>query len=144
MSTRYTTHPDEMEVHYNMGSDVEIIGYNHHGKTFLCGGCETPITISVRGVKNGQLLHPSKTVPLKGYPHTGGFHDSNGKKWWLFVHCPKCEYDTAMLKIPLLEKKFEHKSKLELEEREFDGILGDVQNHIENCSCPYCSESNIP
>ena len=49
-----------------------------------------------------------------------------------------------MLKIPLLEKKFEHKSKLELEEREFDGILGDVQNHTENCPCPYCSESNIP
>ena len=110
MITSYTTHPDEIEIHYNHGGSLEIMAYNHHGKTFLCGGCETPITIRARGVKNGIVVgvgpYRIGSSPLKAYPHDGGFEDSNGKKWWIFVHCPKCKYDTAMLKIPHLEKKF--------------------------------------
>jgi hypothetical protein len=34
-----------------------------------------------------------------GYPHEGGYVDSKGRKWWLFITCPFCEYDWALCKV---------------------------------------------
>lgn len=28
-----------------------------------------------------------------GYEHSGGLEDAQGKTWWVFYECPKCEYE---------------------------------------------------
>lgn len=34
------------------------------------------------------------------YPHDGGiFINEAGEKLWLYLHCDKCEYDTALWKL---------------------------------------------
>jgi len=42
------------------------------------------------------------TFPLtspKGYLHDGGLEDKDGKSWWLYYTCPKCEYDWSWWKL---------------------------------------------
>jgi len=45
----------------------------------------------------------NKTIasyPIVGYPdHPDGYPDKDGHKWWLFITCPFCGYDTALWKI---------------------------------------------
>lgn len=43
--------------------------------------------------------------PMIGKPHDGGFADSKGFKWWLFIICPYCAYETALWKIAKRLKK---------------------------------------
>lgn len=40
-----------------------------------------------------------KIDKLYGYEHDGGLVDSTGKKWWVFYHCKKCNYNTSFPKI---------------------------------------------
>ena len=34
-----------------------------------------------------------------GYRHGGGVKDQYGITWWMYVRCPKCDYDWALWKI---------------------------------------------
>ena len=47
---------------------------------------------------------------IMGYEHSGGSKDSFGKRWWMYVHCPKCEYDWALHKIDKRVQKLESDS----------------------------------
>lgn len=60
----------------------------------------------IRKFKNVQfncigICHkPIAASPIIGYPdHEGGFADKDGRKWWLFIHCVYCGYDTSLWKI---------------------------------------------
>lgn len=47
---------------------------------------------------------------IMGYEHSGGVKDATGKKWWMYVHCSKCEYDWALHKIDKQVQKMEKDS----------------------------------
>lgn len=34
-----------------------------------------------------------------GYPHDSGLADKDGNKWWLFLHCDKCNYEWSYWKV---------------------------------------------
>jgi len=57
----------------------------HAGEQFTCvGPCNKPLSTDV----------------IWGYPdHSGGFADKDGRKWWLYVKCPLCNYATSLWKI---------------------------------------------
>jgi hypothetical protein len=67
-----------------LGGEVETFMKEKLGKTMRClGTCNKNIVIS----------------ELRGYPHTDGLADAEGKKWWVYVHCDTCNYDTSFGKI---------------------------------------------
>ena len=35
---------------------------------------------------------------FRGYPHEGGLADAEGKKWWVYYHCPNCHYEWSFTK----------------------------------------------
>ena len=73
---------DERTVTERMGGEIEQTITSMKGKKFTCS-CKQKITV------NGWL----------GYPHDGGLTDKEGKKWWIYVECPKCEYDWSWHKV---------------------------------------------
>jgi hypothetical protein len=76
---------DERTITERMGGEIEQEIKKLMGKHFYCGGnCKQKITI-------GAWL---------GYPHEGGLADKNGKRWWVYIECPKCEYDWSIGKLP--------------------------------------------
>lgn len=56
---------------------------------------------------NCTCKHLIESPNIMGYEHKGGHKDATGKKWWLFVHCPKCKYDWALHKIDKRVIQFE-------------------------------------
>jgi len=62
----------------------------------------------------GKVLAVNKMVD--GYAHDGGYEDSKGKKWWLYLHCPKCSYDWALWKI--VRRVREYREKFEKGEKQ--------------------------
>jgi hypothetical protein len=76
---------DERTITERMGGEIEQKIKELKGKTFTCSlNCKQKITV-------GAWL---------GYPHEGGLADKDGKKWWIYVECPKCSYDWSWHKIP--------------------------------------------
>ncbi len=73
---------DERTITERLGGEIEPIIKELKGKVFTCS-CKQKITV-------GAWL---------GYPHEGGLTDKNGKKWWVYVECPKCEYDWSWHKV---------------------------------------------
>ena len=66
-----------------LGGDAEEIMLMLLGQEFACD-CGNPL-----------LIHE-----FRGYaPHSSGYADKHGRKWWIYVHCPKCEYDWALWKV---------------------------------------------
>ncbi len=77
--------PDDTLMHPDMGGEVAVELDKLSGVQFRCIGiCGKTIA----------------ALPLYGYKHDNGYADKNGEKWWLFVHCPYCGYDTAIWKLP--------------------------------------------
>ena len=35
----------------------------------------------------------------KAYPHDKGLEDAQGRRWWLYITCPRCKYDWAFHKV---------------------------------------------
>jgi len=74
----------EQVITIDMGGQAGELIKTYSTKKFQCGGiCHQDIAAS----------------PVIGYPHDGGHPDSTGKRWWLFVRCPYCHYDTSVMKI---------------------------------------------
>ena len=65
-----------------MGGEIGQTILSMKGKKLTCS-CKQKITV-------GAWL---------GYPHEGGLADKDGKKWWVYVECPKCEYDWSWHKV---------------------------------------------
>ena len=69
----------------SMGGELGDTIKSLTGKTFQClGVCNKPILI----------------FKMYGKEHDGGLMAADGKKYWLYVHCEICQYDTAWWKIP--------------------------------------------
>lgn len=66
---------DERTINENLGGEVAEVIKKLVGKSFVCS-CEKEI------FANGWL----------GYQHEGGLADKDGKKWWIYIECPYCEY----------------------------------------------------
>jgi len=48
----------------------------------------------------GPCNKPLDALPFWGYPdHDAGYADEDGRKWWLYVKCPFCNYATSLWKI---------------------------------------------
>ena len=55
--------------------------------------------------------HLIKLETFTAYPHEGGLADKDGKKWWLYVTCPLCNYDWSWWKVQnRLERQNEEKT----------------------------------
>lgn len=40
------------------------------------------------------------TLPIESYDHSGGWEvEGFQSKQWLYIHCPKCDYDWALWKL---------------------------------------------
>ncbi|HEY1198463.1 MAG TPA: hypothetical protein VGG32_07030 [Thermoplasmata archaeon] len=37
---------------------------------------------------------------FRGYPHEGGLSDKNGKRWWVWATCPRCNYQMSWRSLP--------------------------------------------
>ena len=74
--------PYERTMNSRVGGEAGEVMTKLLGKSLECT-CGKKITI-------GQFL---------GYPHDGGYADKNGDRWWLYVHCKKCNYDWALHKL---------------------------------------------
>jgi hypothetical protein len=72
----------ERTITERMGGEIEQTINAMKGKAFTCS-CKRKITV-------GAWL---------GYPHDGGLADKDGKKWWIYVNCPKCNYDWSWHKV---------------------------------------------
>ena len=70
----------------DFGGEVENFIKQAKGLCFSCV-CGNPIVVN----------------QVCGYTHDGGLLDKDGKKWWVFVNCGKCNYDWSWQKI--LKKK---------------------------------------
>jgi hypothetical protein len=67
-----------------MGGEVEEVLKDYLGKVMKClGVCGKNITIR----------------KFRGYPHDNGLADAAGQRWWVYVHCDRCKYDTSWGKI---------------------------------------------
>ena len=77
--------PDAKLMSYTDGGDVAEKIKEFDGVKFRCIGiCGKELAAS----------------PIYGYPdHDAGEEDRRGRKWWLFIHCPFCAYETALWKI---------------------------------------------
>ncbi len=81
---------EEQVMTVDMGGQVGEVVKNFSTKKFNCIGiCHKEIAAS----------------PIIGVPHDGGHPDKDGKKWWLFVVCVYCGYQTALWKIAKHEVK---------------------------------------
>ena len=38
-------------------------------------------------------------INISMYPHDGGLRDCHGKRWWVYITCPRCHYQWAYWKI---------------------------------------------
>jgi len=81
----------------HMGGEVARIIDFLNGKPFPCS---CGLILKLDGV-------------AEGYLHDGGYEDKDGKKWWLFLHCSKCEYDWAFWKI--IQRVRNYSEKMEKE-----------------------------
>jgi hypothetical protein len=77
--------PEEIFVTEEMGGEVAEAYRQFFNIEFQClGTCNRPI----------------RANPLRADPHPDGRLDRDGKKWWLYVTCEHCQYQTALWKIP--------------------------------------------
>ena len=72
----------EIYIHELLGSEVEEFCQQVNTKDMTC-------TCGEVGRMN----------MLRGYPHDGGLIDSEGRRWWVYYHCPKCHYEWSHTKI---------------------------------------------
>lgn len=78
--------PDEKILTEEDGGEVGKFIKKYKNKKYMCLGHS----------KNN--IHTVNT--FYGYPHDGGLSDKNGKKWWVFVYCPKNRYQTSFTHLP--------------------------------------------
>jgi hypothetical protein len=86
-------HPYDRTVNENMGGEVAEFIKKVKDQKFTCT-C-------------------TKTFPVNqfmAYEHSGGLKDKDGKKWWVYVHCPHCSYDWSAWK---LEARLDRQNKYE-------------------------------
>jgi hypothetical protein len=76
---------DTRSMSVQMGGPLAALILRLSGTTFNCI-CDTPIRVT--------------ETCFDGYPHDGGVADAAGRKWWIWVHCDKCGFDTSAWKIP--------------------------------------------
>lgn len=83
---------DDEQLTVEYGGDVAEEIQKLQGKKFTCF-CK-------------HIFDLTGNFQIFGYgPHDGGYADKNGKKWWMYLHCPECEYEWALWKLPNREIK---------------------------------------
>jgi hypothetical protein len=75
--------PGEKTMSIDDGGEVAEFLKNIDGKRFECHGvC-------------GNTILTATTTSFHAYPHDGGLADKDGKRWWLSIQCPNCDYETS-------------------------------------------------
>lgn len=52
------------------------------GEAYTCPACGQDVTIG-------------DEAPVHGYHHADGLPDETDDRWWVYVVCPDCEYETT-------------------------------------------------
>lgn len=103
------------------GGELEAFMRAHIGKTMKClGACDRKIVIE----------------EFRGYPHTEGLADKDGKRWWIYVHCDKCNYDTSWGKI-------DGRIRAASNETTLYGYSNPTPKLVNVPECPKCHSNNV-
>lgn len=87
------------------GIKRQVLADSAHGKPIGASmGGELGQAIKELSRKDFQCLgicrKSIKAIGWLGEEHEGGLADKDGKKWWLWISCDNCGYETAWWKIP--------------------------------------------
>lgn len=79
MGSQYIQHQTLSPSH---GGELGLWVRDVTGTTYTCPACGHDVTVG-------------NEAAVRGYRHTDGIPDDGGNRWWAYVECPDCEYETT-------------------------------------------------